>query len=107
FFNTTMFYLICWFYSGSVTKSLADLDHLVNEDILAKDFDKGDLKEFWALKESNHLDDYQGNAQNVQSPFSALDSWKETSIKIHIPADGVQYASEDVALLFKVPGLFY
>jgi hypothetical protein len=96
-----------WFYSGSVMKSLAELDCLVNEVILADDFDKADLKEFGALKESNRLDNYQGDVEDIHSSFSPLDGWKVTSMKIRVPADGVPHTSEDVAPLFKVPGLFY
>jgi hypothetical protein len=107
FLNATTFRLMSWFYSGSVMKSLAELDRLVNEVILAEDFDKADLKEFGASKESNRLDNYQGDVEDIRSSFSALDGWIATSVKIRIPADGVQHTSEDVAPLFEVPGLFY
>lgn len=96
-----------WFYSGPITKSLAELDRLVDEVILAEDFDKTDLKEFRALKESHRLDSYQGDVEDIRSSFSPSDGWKETGVKIRVPADGVQHVSEDAAPLFEVPGLFY
>ncbi|KAG2737750.1 hypothetical protein P692DRAFT_20760998, partial [Suillus brevipes Sb2] len=96
-----------WFYSGSSTKSLAELDRLVNEVILAEDFDQAHLKDFRALKENHRLDSYQGDTADIRSSFSASDGWKETSVKIRIPADGVKHVSEDVAPEFDVPGLFY
>jgi hypothetical protein len=102
FLNAMTFRLMRWFYSGSITKSLAELDRLVNEVILAEDF-----QNFCALKENHHLDSYQGTTADIHSSFSASDGWKETSVKIHIPADGVGHVSEDAAPEFKVPGLFY
>jgi len=107
FLNATTFRLMRWFYSGSTTKSLAELDHLVNEVILAEDFDRAHLQEFRALKENHRLDNYQGNNADIRSSFSTSDSWKQTSVKIRIPADGVQHVSEDEAPEFDVPGLFY
>ncbi|KAG2336702.1 hypothetical protein BDR05DRAFT_896368 [Suillus weaverae] len=107
FLNATTCRLMSWFYSGSITKSLAELDRLVNEVILAADFDRAELKDFGALKESNRLDNYQGDAEDVRSSFSASDGWIETGVKIRIPADGVRHATEDAAPLFEVPGLFY
>ncbi|KAG1773979.1 hypothetical protein EV702DRAFT_1200705 [Suillus placidus] len=107
FLNATTCRLMSWFYSGSITKSLAELDRLVNEVILAADFDRAELKDFGALKESNRLDNYQGDAEDVCSSFSASDGWIETGVKIRIPADGVRHATEDAAPLFEVPGLFY
>jgi hypothetical protein len=107
FLNATMFRLMSWFYSGSTMKSWAELDRLVNEVILADDFNTADLKEFRASKESSRLDNYHGDFEDIRSSFSPSDSWQETSVKIRIPADGVQHASEDVAPMFEVPGLFY
>lgn len=107
FLNATMFRLMSWFYSGSTTKSLAKLDRLVNEVILADDFNTADLKEFRASKESSRLDNYHGDFEDIRSSFSPSDGWQETSVKIRIPADGVQHASEDAAPMFEVPGLFY
>ncbi|KAG2108593.1 hypothetical protein DEU56DRAFT_762531 [Suillus clintonianus] len=107
FLNATTFRLMHWFYSGSVTKSLLELDRLVQEVLLAEDFDQAHLKEFRALKENHRLDSYQDASEDIHSSFSASDGWMETSVKIHIPADGVQHASEDTAPEFDIPGLFY
>ncbi|KAG2737021.1 hypothetical protein P692DRAFT_20762691, partial [Suillus brevipes Sb2] len=107
FLNATTFRLMRWFYSGSTTKSLAELDRLVNEVILAEDFDRAHLQEFRALKENHRLDSYQGFNADIRSSLSNSDGWKETSVKIRIPADGVQHVSEDEAPEFDVPGLFY
>jgi hypothetical protein len=107
FLNSTIFRLMCWFYSGSNMKSLAELDRLVNDVILAEDFDQAHLTGFRAVKEVDRLDNYQGDPADIRSSFLGKDGWIETSVKIRLPADGVQHASETSAPEFEVPGLFY
>ncbi|KAG2046721.1 hypothetical protein BDR06DRAFT_898681 [Suillus hirtellus] len=107
FLNATTFRLMQWFYGGSNMKSLAELDRLVDEVILADDFNKAHLVNFRAVKEANHLDSHQGDPQDVRSSFSAGDGWMETTVKIRLPADGVKHDSESMAPEFEVPGLFY
>jgi len=88
-------------------KSLAELNHLVNEVLLIEEFNKADLQGFHAAKEADHLDTYHGDPEDICSAFSMNDGWQETSVKIHIPADGVIHNSlEDVPEL-SIPGLFY
>ncbi|KAG2149212.1 hypothetical protein DEU56DRAFT_729664, partial [Suillus clintonianus] len=107
FLNATVFRLMCWFYSGSNMKSLAELDRLVDNVILAEDFDKTHLTGFRAVKEVDHLDNYQGDPADIRSSFLGTDGWIETSVKIQLPADGVQHTSETSSPEFEVPGLFY
>jgi hypothetical protein len=107
FLNATVFRLMCWFYSGSNMKSLAELDRLINEVILAEDFEKAHLSGFRATKEVDRLDNYQGDPADIRSSFLATDGWRETCVKIRLPADGIKHSSEAVAPEFDVPGLFY
>ncbi|KAG2348745.1 hypothetical protein BDR05DRAFT_980136 [Suillus weaverae] len=107
FLSATTYRLMCWFHGGSTMKSLAELDHLFNEVILADDFDKADLQGFRASRELEHLDNYQGDPEDIRSSFSMADGWIETSVKICLPADGVKHPSEESAPEFAVPGLFY
>ena len=93
-----------WFYSGSNLQSLGELGHLVNEVILADDFDKKDFYGFWAVQESECLDNF---SSDPCSQSSANDGWIETSIKISLPAEQVKHASEAAAPQFEVHGLFY
>lgn len=88
-------------------RSLTELNRLVNEVILAEDFDKADLQGFRASKELERLDNYQGDPEDIRSSFSTADGWIETSVKIRLPADGVEHPSEECAPEFNVPGLFY
>jgi hypothetical protein len=104
FLNASVFRLMKWFYSGSNLKSLGELDRLVNEVILADDFDKSDFSGFRAARESERLDNF---SSDPRSRFSANDGWIETSIKISLPAEQVKHGSEAAAPQFEVHGLFY
>lgn len=92
-----------WFYNGSNTKSLADLDNLVHDVILADDFKKDDLIGFRATREVERLD----KVDTPRSRFSAEDGWNETSVKISLPAEKVKHATEANAPTFDIPGLFH
>lgn len=107
FLNATTFQPMQWFYGGSSMKSLAELDCLVEEVILADDFNKAHFTNFCAVKEVNRLDSYHGDPQDILASFLAGDGWMETSVKICLPADGVKHDSDSSAPEFEVPGLFY
>ena len=51
FLNATVFQLMDWFYSGSSAKSVAELQSLVNDVLLAQDFKLSDLTDFSARHE--------------------------------------------------------
>jgi hypothetical protein len=104
FLNATTFRLMSWFYNASTSKSYADLDRLVEEVILAKDFEREDLIGFSASREAKRMD------QASEDPDSGLftsDKWHETSVKIKLPAEKVKFASEADAPEFEVEGLHY
>jgi hypothetical protein len=102
FLNATVFRLMNWFYSGSNMKSVAELDKLVNDVILADDFDRAHLKEFSAMRELKRLDEHKRHIE-----FPSDDGWKETSVKIRLPAEKARHLSEDDAPEFEVNGVFY
>ena len=92
-----------WFYNSTNHKSLSDLDRLVNDVILADDFKKDDLIGFRATREAERLD----KANTPLSRFSDQDGWNETCVKILLPAQRVNHATEAEAPEFEVPGLFH
>jgi hypothetical protein len=106
FSSPAAFRLMTWFHNGSTSKSLLDLDNLVDNVILAPDFEKEDLVNFRASREVERLDKLE--SYGTQSArFSVEDGWVETGVDISLPAEGVTHPSEDLAPKFKVPGLFY
>ena len=52
FMNATVWQLMSWFYKGSTQKSFNDLNTLIHNFILADDFDREDLQEFNAQRET-------------------------------------------------------
>jgi hypothetical protein len=95
---------MAWFYGGSNLKSLSELNKLVNNVILANEFQQKDFIGFNAACESECLDK---DPDGPGSHLASQDGWIEISVKISLPADGVKHRSEAEAPQFSVPGLFY
>ena len=101
FLNVTVFRLMDWFY-GSPSKSVAELDLLVNNVILAKGFDTNHLKGFRAKRELRRME------KDNQSPgFSRENGWVESSVNIPLPMEQHRSTSEDHAPTFKVSGIWH
>lgn len=105
FLNASVFRLMSWFYSGSNIKSEGELDRLVNEVLLQDDFDREDLRGFRASAEIQRLDEWEDI--EAEDTFRAEDGWQEASIRIHVPAENVKFASESVAPEYEIKGLYY
>ena len=101
--NATTWRLINWFYNSSPQKSLHDLDCLVQDVILANDFDRDDLREFNTQHETKRLDNAPHDSS---SPLFTSDRWRTTSIPIQLPCEKVK-RPEDEAPIFHVEGLHY
>ncbi|KAG0708357.1 hypothetical protein DFH29DRAFT_780850, partial [Suillus ampliporus] len=56
FLNASTFRLMNWFYNSSLQKSIEDLRCLVDDVILADDFDREDLRDFNPTHEAKCLD---------------------------------------------------
>jgi len=109
--NISIFRLMSWYYGASNSKSLGELNCLVNDVILAHNFSKEDFIGFHAAKEANRMDASHPllNPEETTSPSFKLcnDGWIETSVIISLPCDGVKHTSEADAPKFKVKGLYY
>jgi hypothetical protein len=103
FENASIYRLVNWFYCTSQEKSLAELDSLVCDAILATDFDPEEIRTFSAAREMARLDAYG----TTSAPFSANDNWKEGSVTIWAPKAKHKYVSETAAPEFKVSGVYY
>ncbi|RPD56887.1 hypothetical protein L227DRAFT_587910 [Lentinus tigrinus ALCF2SS1-6] len=103
FLNATVFRLMKWFYSGSAVKSAGELDRLVNDVLLAEDFDREDLRGFRAAREFDRMDAFAA----TQGAFSADDGWREGSIKINVPKEKISHESEESAPELEVSGIYF
>ncbi|EKM78993.1 hypothetical protein AGABI1DRAFT_75575 [Agaricus bisporus var. burnettii JB137-S8] len=107
--NVTTYRLMEWFYGSLTLKSSTELQRLVDNVILAEDFSREELLSFRATKENERLDHWvdSGTALNSGVPFSTGTSWRETSIKILIPAEKVLFRNAESVPRAEVSGLFY
>ncbi|KAI0259134.1 hypothetical protein BC834DRAFT_974518 [Gloeopeniophorella convolvens] len=100
FINVSVFRLMHWFY-GSNTKSLADLDRLVNDVILADDFNRDDFRVFSAQRELRRLDNVAEGTQ-----LDAKDGWLKASVKFTMSPGGAPL-NEGASAELVVDGVFY
>jgi hypothetical protein len=98
FLNTTITLLVQWFYSASSTKSLADVQNLIDNDISHEDFRAEDLQGVDFAREVKKLDAFESSLEGK--------GWKESSVRIKVPCPGHQ-KDEAEAAEFEVPGVFH
>ena len=89
---TTLSTILQYFTSSPSTimnmKLINDLNKLVNDILLAQDFNQEHLKGFEAGKEYKCLDDYK---KDPGSGLAAQDGWIEASVLISLPCDGFAF----------------
>lgn len=105
FLSASSFRLMKWFYGASTTKSLTELDLLVQEVLLAEDFKTEELRTFRMTRENQRLDDWENSSQHT--PFSLNDGWQSTSVEIPLGAEQFSYRNTSLIPKYSVPGLFY
>lgn len=98
FLNSSIALLIQWFYSGSSTKSLADVQHLIDDVILHEDFQAEDLQGVNFAREVKRLDTFESSLEGK--------GWKESSVKIKVPCPGYKQDEAD-AEEFEVTGVLH
>jgi hypothetical protein len=106
FLNPTVFRLMNWFYSGSPTKSIAELQSLVDDVILAPDFRVSDLDGFSTKRELQRLDGGMNSNISTSTPFAHENGWKQSSIYIKLPCENV-LQEEGTAHTLEVPGVYH
>ena len=103
FLNPTVFRIMEWFYNCSIMKSVSQLTSLVNDVLLAPDFNVMDLQDFNAIRELKRMDQSDDTA-----PFSGENGWFESSVKIWLPpATKQQRKPENETPEFEVTGVWH
>ncbi|KAJ6608891.1 hypothetical protein B0H10DRAFT_1884611, partial [Mycena sp. CBHHK59/15] len=100
FRNWSVMGLMTWLWTGSATKSVDEMDKLV-EILQNPRFSKDDIMDFNVRQETAKFDEHLSDSSST-----IRDGWKSASVNISIP-DGHKHASEADAPVFPVPGLFY
>ncbi len=112
FLNKSIARIMCWVGSGSNQKSIAEVNLLVHDVLLAEDFKLSDLKGFSAIRENNRLDEGFEQNENPAAQFDddgpspLADGWCPATVKLPLPAPKVS-CPESEAPVFEVPGLLY
>ncbi|THU88484.1 hypothetical protein K435DRAFT_866245 [Dendrothele bispora CBS 962.96] len=101
FSNASEYRLISWFYRHD-SKSLADLDDLVQNVLLADDFQLEDLEGFSTVRIMRQMDEHRG----ARAAFREEDGWIESSVKIPLPAEGFCIPESKAATL-EIDGIFH
>lgn len=97
FSNMTIHRLMCWMNSGSGRKSETEVARLVEEVLLAEDFDTKHLECFSIKKSLREMDNEPGS--EIKFP----DDWIQASVTIEIPTK----SKEEEARPFSVPGFHF
>jgi len=98
FMNATIALLIRWFCSGTGQKSIADVQHLVDDVILHEDFKVEDLEGVNLTRELKKLDTFESSLEDQ--------GWKKASVTISVPCPR-DTAIESEAAEFEIEGLLY
>lgn len=104
FLSATVARLLCWFHSGSTQKSNNELDSLVKNVLLKKDFDTADLHGFSTTVEHDRVDDalkLSSNSDAASNLFPATSGWEKKSVTISLPAPKVKQ-TEVKAPMFEI-----
>ena len=87
FHNPSVFCLMNW-YHCSTSLLLQTLNGLVNNVILAPDFDQADFEGFEASQEAHRLDNESIQKHSQPLPFNSGDHWVEEDISVPLPLPG-------------------
>ncbi|EGN94895.1 hypothetical protein SERLA73DRAFT_155586 [Serpula lacrymans var. lacrymans S7.3] len=103
FTNPSCGILMAWQYTGTSTKSAAELTRLAAylRDPL---FDPSDLDGFNPTREHKLLYKY---LQDRENPFHEENGWQESVVKICLPKEKKKWAQEDDAPELEIPGVHH
>ena len=104
FENSSIFRLMLWHHNGAITKSLNDLNVLVQNVICAPDFQVDHFKHFDATKVLDRVFK-QGDASTSEKPLN--DGWYESSVPISLACDKITHKSERDAPTLNITGLYH
>ena len=103
FLKWSAFKLMEWQYTGSMTKSAAELQRLVDKVIMDERFKKEDLVGFNVERAQVQLDAFT----TTNGAFSAEDGWREGTVWLRLPKRGAQHDDEDSAPGYYVKGIWH
>lgn len=106
FLNATVFRLMEWAHTGSNLKSDGEMQRLIDDVLLAPDFDLEDLRDVRITREWARLDLMDQN-DDLSGSLNTSDGWQESSVKIALPKEKSRHATEQEAPTFEVPKVYH
>jgi hypothetical protein len=103
FLNPTTYRFLRWQYTSSNIKSSKEMQRLAEDVMNAPDFNAEHFRDFSIQREESRLD----NHCEPEGIFSTADGWREGSVKIRLPKEGVKYSSEGDAPEAEIKGIWY
>lgn len=102
FCNMSTYLLMEWMITGSLQKSVGEVDRLASDVLGHPQFSLPDLSGFSARREGKRLDESENN--KTASLFSG-DGWRESSVEIAVPLGSQD--SRGMSGNFTIPGLHH
>lgn len=98
--SSSVFRLLDWTYDGSNQKSQAEVQKLVDEVLLAPDFDVEQLRGFSMAREERRLDETILSVDSLKAQ-----GWIDDTVYIPVPKENIAYATMEDVPRIAVPGV--
>jgi hypothetical protein len=104
FSSPTAGLLFCWQYSGSNSKSNAEMKRLVRDFLDDDEYRREDARVYDDVREKKFVQDYLKDRSN---PFRMENGWRCSSVNIRLPKEKVKFASEEAAPEMEISGIYH
>lgn len=104
FSSPTAGLLFCWQYSGSNSKSNAEMRRLALDFLDDDEYRREDARVYDAVREKRLIQDYLKDRSN---PFHVENGWRCSSVNIRLPKEKEKFASEEEAPEMEIPGVYH
>jgi hypothetical protein len=95
---------MCWQYSGSNSKSSAEMKRLTREFLDHDQYSREDMQIFDDVREKRLIKEY---LQDRSNPFRVENGWRCSSVKIRLPKEKVKFPSEEDAPELEITGVHH
>ncbi|KAG1897520.1 uncharacterized protein F5891DRAFT_1191719 [Suillus fuscotomentosus] len=96
--------LFCWQYSGSNSKSNAEMKCLASDFLDDDEYRREDARAYDTVCEKRLIQDYLKDRSN---PFHMENGWRCSSVNIRLPKEKEKFASEEEAPEMEIPGVYH
>ncbi|KAG1846263.1 hypothetical protein F4604DRAFT_1595129, partial [Suillus subluteus] len=104
FSSPTAGLLFCWQYSGSNSKSNAEMKCLARDFLDDNKYRREDARVYDDVREKRLVQDYLKDRSN---PFRMENGWRCSSVNIRLPKEKVKFASEEAAPEMEISGIYH